>query len=126
MYVLEGNTKVFNHQYKKDLREMINNEGKIKNIQQTHFSYILDKLITQSGVGEILDIINCALTFIEVIFYILSTYTYPEFNQTHKNTNHIMNVIESIFLIYFIFHLILRFYISQSRFLFFFLFSKFS
>ena len=120
MKVIEGKTKVFNHQYKKDVRDIINNEGKIKNIQQTHFSYILDKLITQSGIGEILDIINCVLTFTEVIFYIVSTYTYPEQNQTHKNTNRIINVIESIYLIYFIFHLILRFYISQNRFYFFF------
>ena len=96
MKVIEGKTKVFNHQYKKDVRDIINNEGKIKNIQQTHFSYILDKLITQSGIGEILDIINCVLTFTEVIFYIVSTYTYPEQNQTHKNTNRIINVIESI------------------------------
>ena len=61
MYLIEGNTNVFTHQYQKEVREMINNEGLVKNVQQTHFSYILDKLLTTSGAGEILDLINVHL-----------------------------------------------------------------
>ena len=120
MYLIEGNTNVFTHQYQKEVREMINNEGLVKNVQQTHFSYILDKLLTTSGAGEILDLINCSFTFIEVIFYIVSTYTYPEMKNQHRKTNNVIDIIETIFIIYFTFHFILRFYVSQSRFYFFF------
>ena len=120
MYLIEGNTNVFTHQYQKEVREMINNEGLVKNVQQTHFSYILDKLLTTSGAGEILDLINCSFTFIEVIFYIVSTYTYPEMKDQHRKTNNVIDIIETIFIIYFTFHFILRFYVSQSRFYFFF------
>ena len=119
MFLFQSKTNVYDHQYSKELRDIIKSDS-LRGIQQKHFSYILDKALTQSGVGEILEIINCVLTFIEVVFYIVSTYTYPEINNNLKKTNEVINIIEMIFLIYFIFHFVLRFYTCQSRFFFFF------
>ena len=119
MFLFDSKTNVFDHQYSKEIKEIIKDDS-LRALQQTHFSYILDKKLTQNGIGEILELINCAFTFIEVIFYIVSTYTFPEYSKADKNTNNIINLLETIFLIYFIFHLILRFYVCQNRFSFFF------
>ena len=119
MFLFDSKTNVFDHQYSKEIKEIIKDDS-LRALQQTHFSYILDKKLTQNGIGEILELINCAFTFIEVIFYIVSTYTFPEYSKADKNTNNTINLLETIFLIYFIFHLILRFYVCQNRFSFFF------
>ena len=119
MFLFDSKTNVFDHQYSKEIKEIIKDDS-LRALQQTHFSYILDKKLTQNGIGEILELINCAFTFIEVIFYIVSTYTFPENSKTDKNTNNTINLLETIFLIYFIFHLILRFYVCQNRVSFFF------
>ena len=119
MFLFHSKTNVYDHQYSKELRDIIKSDS-LRGIQQKHFSYILDNALTQSGIGEILEIINCVFTFIEVVFYIVSTYTYPEIHNNLKKTNHLIDIIEMIFLIYFIFHFVLRFYTCQSRFLFFF------
>lgn len=121
MLVYEGRQNIFNHEYTKEIQELIKQDyenGK-HSYTHTHFSYKLDKALNQSGAGEILDGINCFFTFFEVIFYIISTYTYPDdTSPAKKNTNDTINVIEIILLIYFIVHFILRFYVSQNRFFF--------
>jgi len=125
MYIYTGKHKVFDHTYSKEIKNIINREGTEKRHQVTHFSYFLEKKLTQSAIGEILDLINCLLTVFEVIFYIISTYTYPETTQRKKNTNKLINMLEIIFLIYFLLHILLRFYVCQNRIMFFFDFINF-
>ena len=117
MFVYHGKAKIFDHSYAKELNNLIHQsyETGNKSPNHTNFSYILEKLLSQSAAGEVLDFINCSFTLIEAIFYIISTYTYPEEKSSQKNTNHILEIIETVFLVYFILHFVLRFYCSQNR-----------
>ena len=79
---------------------------------------MLEKKINSSGVGDILEIANCSLTFLMLIFYVISTYTYPPLTKINNEINVILDKIEIYFIAYFIFHFVLKFYISQQRILF--------
>ena len=122
MFVYHGKAKIFDHSYVKELSNLIHQsyEAGNKSSNHTNFSYILEKLLSQSPAGEVLDSINCSFTFVEAIFYIISTYTYPEPDKisSQAKTNKIIEIIETVFLIYFILHYLLRLYCSQSRILF--------
>ena len=117
MFVYHGKAKIFDHSYAKELTNLIHQsyETGNKSSNNTNFSYILEKILSQSAAGEVLDFINCSFTLIEAIFYIISTYTYPELKSTQRNTNHVLEIIETVFLVYFILHYILRLYCSQTR-----------
>ena len=108
---------IFNHEYTREVQNLIHQDyenGK-HSYTHTHFSYKLEKALNQSGAGEVLEAINCLLTVIEVIFYIISTYTYPEETQSNIDTNRTINIIEIILLVYFIAHFALKFYVSQNK-----------
>ena len=117
MLVYEGNTKLFDHSYTKELSYIIKKsyeEGK-KISHTTNFSYKLEKFLTQHRIFEILDIINCIFSTIVTIFYIISTYTNPEITKADKRINKFMNIIEAFLILYFIIHYLLRLYCSQNR-----------
>ena len=126
MYVYKGKAKIFDHSYSKELSNIIyqSYETGIKPSNQKNLSYILEKYIIQSGLGDILDLINGICSFIESIFYVISTYTFPEITEKQHDINHVLNFIETIFLIYFIVHYALRLYCSQNRIIFFFSFTN--
>ena len=114
MKIIKTEHKLFNHNYYLQLREIINNDSN-SSYQPTKFSYFLEKKLIQLGIAEILEIINSVFSLIEVIFYIITTYTFPENNKFQINTNNVITKIETIFLIYFILHYVLRLYIIQDK-----------
>ena len=123
MFVYEGKAKIFDHSYSKELTNIIHQsyETGINPSNHKNISYMLDKFISQSELGGILDIINAIFSGIEAIFYIVSTYTYPENEEYHKHEiNHVLQIMETIFLVYFIAHFVLRLYCSQNKIIFFF------
>ena len=117
MLVYGGKTNLFDHSYPKQLNSLIRqsyeNGNKFSYI--TNFRYKLDKFLTQNRISDIFDTINSVLSLIVSIFYIISTYTNPEKTQAQKRTNYYLDILETIFLIYFIIHFLLKFYCSQNR-----------
>ena len=121
MLVYTGKHNIFNHDYTSEVQEIIllEYQGNQRKLTTIPLSYKFAKLLIQSGAQKILEIINCSFILIETIFYIISTYTYPETNSPKQTTNKVLNIIEIIFLVYFILLFILKFFISQNRIAFF-------
>ena len=117
MFVYEGKTKLFDHNYTKELSTLIHQsyESGNRSTYITNFSYKLDKFLNQTRISDIFDIINSIFSLIISIFYIISTYTNPEVTEVQKRTNRYMDIIEIIFLVYFTVHYILKLYCSQNR-----------
>ena len=117
MLVYEGKTKIFDHSYSKELSNLIKKsyEEGGHAPHTTNFSYKLEKFLTQHKIFEILDILNCIFSAIVAIFYIISTYTNPETSNFDKTANKFMNITETIIILYFIIHYILRLFCSQNR-----------
>ena len=117
MLVYEGKTKIFDHSYYKELTNLIKKsyvEGGHSS-HSTNFSYKLEKFLTQNKILEALDILNCIFSAVIAIFYIISTYTNPENTTMDKRANKFMNIIETILILYFIIHYLLRLFCSQNR-----------
>ena len=121
MLVYTGKRNIFNHDYTSEVQEIIllEYQGNQRKLTTIPLSYKFAKLFIQSGAQKILEIINCSFILIETIFYIISTYTYPETSSPKQTTNKVLNIIEIIFLVYFILLFILKFFISQNRIAFF-------
>jgi len=117
MFVYKGKAKIFDHSYSKALSNIIHQSyeygARIPN--HKNMSYALEKFITQSGIGDILDTVNGIFSFIEAIFYVISTYTFPENTSIQNKINNVIDIIETIFIVYFIIHFILKIYCSQNR-----------
>ena len=115
MLIYTGANTIFNHQYKKELHDLLSkDEANIKNTKSPTF----DKKINSSGIPDILEIINFCLTIILIIFYILSTYTYPETSHIKKKINSITEHIELYIVIYLIAHFLLKLYMNQQKIIF--------
>ena len=117
MLVYEGKTKIFDHSYYKELTNLIKKsyEEGGHSSHATNFSYKLEKILTQHKILEALDILNCIFSAVIAIFYIISTYTNPENTTMDKRANKFMNIIETILILYFIIHYLLRLFCSQNR-----------
>ena len=117
MLVYEGKTKIFDHSYYKELTNLIKKsyEEGGHSSHTTNFSYKLEKFLTQHKILEALDILNCIFSAVIAIFYIISTYTNPENTTMDKRANKFMNIIETILILYFIIHYLLRLFCSQNR-----------
>ena len=117
MFVYGGKTKLFDHNYTKELSTLIHQSYESGNRSSyiTNFSYKLDKFLNQNRISDIFDTINSIFSLIISIFYIINTYTYPEITEIQKRTNRYLDIIETIFLIYIILHYLLRLYCSQNR-----------
>jgi len=119
MLVYTGVNTLFNHEYKRELRELVTkSEENNKSTENKNFSFILEKKLNSSGVGDIFEIINICITIIIIIFYILSTYTYPPTSDLFKKINDITETIELYIVIFLIFHFILRLYTVQQKLIF--------
>ena len=120
MFLYKGKLKLFDHSYSKKLSKMIQEEYEIgiKPSNHKNISYKLEKFLILSGVSDVLDIINSILSLIESIFYVISTYTFPEVSSSQITINKNIQQSEIIFLVYFIAHFALRFYCSQNKILF--------
>ena len=115
MLIYTGANTIFNHEYKKELRDLL---SKDQNMNKNPKEQTFDKKIITSGLGDILEIINFCLTLILIIFYILSTYTYPETSDVYKKINSITDKIELYIVIYLILHFLLKLYIVKQKILF--------
>ena len=117
MLIYEGKTKIFDHSYYKELTNLIKKsyEEGGHSSHTTNFSYKLEKILTQHKILEALDILNCIFSAVIAIFYIISTYTNPENTTMDKRANKFMNIIETILILYFIIHYLLRLFCSQNR-----------
>lgn len=119
MLVYKGTASLYQHDYTFELQRLLKDESyDFLSSNHSHFSYRLEKLLHSSGVGDILEMINCLLTIIVIFFYIIGTYTYPETTQSHKTINKRINTIEIIICSILIAHFVLKFYISQSKMIF--------
>ena len=115
MLIYTGANTIFNHQYKKELHDLLSkDEANIKYTKSPTF----DKKINSSGIPDILEIINFCLTIILIIFYILSTYTYPETSHFKKKINSITEHIELYIVIYLTAHFLLKLYTNQQKIIF--------
>ena len=117
MLVYEGKAKIFDHSYYKELTNLIKKsyEEGGHSSHTTNFSYKLEKFLTQNKILEALDILNCIFSAVIAIFYIISTYTNPENTTMDKRANKFMNIIETILILFFIIHYLLRLFCSQNR-----------
>ena len=119
MIIYKGTQSLFQHTNTKEMQKLLEDDNASRKRSMTQsLSWKLGKMMEQSGGNSILDSINCVMTLFEVIFYIISTYTYPEETKGEMDTNHVINIIETCFLVYFIAHCLFRFYVSQERLLF--------
>ena len=120
MLIYTGTNTIFKHEYTKEIQNLIEKDEEENKSSEFHskFSYILDKKLNSSGVGDIFEIINCSITFIIILFYIISTYTYPPTSTINKKINSTIEEIELYLLSSIILHFILKFYVSQQRLLF--------
>ena len=120
LLIYTGINNLFNHKYSREIQRILQNDlEEIKfSDNHSHFSYFLGKQLNQTGAGEILEIINILISTILIIFYIISTYTYPEHETYYKNINKNMELIEIYLCVILAIHAVLKFYISQSRLLF--------
>ena len=117
MLIYEGKTKIFDHSYYKELTNLIKKsyEEGGHSSHTTNFSYKLEKILTQHKILEALDILNCIFSAVIAIFYIISTYTNPENTTMDKRANKFMNIIETILILFYIIHYLLRLFCSQNR-----------
>ena len=120
MFLYLGTTSIYCDEYSRQLQRAIEEDGDDHRFSDihTHYSYLLDKFLMRTGIDEILEIINFILTFILIVFYIISTYTYPEITNYKKGVNNAIELIEIFIWSVLVFHFILKFYISSSRLLF--------
>ena len=60
MFVYEGKTKLFDHNYSKELSNLIHQSYELGNKSSfiTNFSYKLDKFLNQNRISDIFDLIN--------------------------------------------------------------------
>ena len=112
MLIYTGANTIFNHEYKKELHDLLSKDYEInKNTKEQ----TLDKKINSSGISDILEIINFFLTLILIVFYILSTYTYPETSDLKKKINSTTDKIELYIVIYLLLHFLLKLYVSKQK-----------
>ena len=120
MLVYTGVNTLFKHEYNKEIQNLLEKEEEENKSTEnhSHFSYILEKKLNSSGIGDILEIINFSITFIIILFYIISTYTYPPISDTYGKINSVIEDIELYLIAILVLHFILKFYVSQQRLLF--------
>ena len=75
MLVYKGLNKIYRHDEIDKIKRMIENDYDNASSSNTHFSYRLEKYLISSGLGDLLDIMNCCTSFLIIIFYIITTYT---------------------------------------------------
>ena len=120
MFLYLGTSSIYSHEYSRQLQRAIEEDGDDHRFSDihTHYSYKIDKFLMRTGIDEILEFINFFLTFGLFIFYIISTYTYPEITQYKHRVNKSIDLVEIFVWAVLVFHFVLRFYISSSRLLF--------
>ena len=120
MLIYTGVNSLFKHEYTKEIQSLLEKDEDENKSSEFHsqFSYILDKKLNSSGIGDIFEIINCSLTFIIIVFYIISTYTYPSLSSIYNKINETIEKIEIYILSILALHFVLKFYVSQQRLLF--------
>ena len=116
MLVYKGLNRVFIHDDIEKLKKIIENDYDIIATTNSNISYKVEKYLAATGLSDLLDIINSLISFIMIVFYIISTYTVPAgYNKSFEMINNLIDTIEIFLCIYLISHLALRIYTSQNR-----------
>jgi hypothetical protein len=110
MLVYRGPNQIYTHNDTDRLRRMIENDSDTAS-SSTHFSYKLERYLMSSGLGDLLDILNCSLTLVIIMFYIISTYTAEQSGITG-----LIDTVEIFLCVFLIAHFSLKLYCSQNRF----------
>ena len=120
MLIYTGVNSIFKHEYTKEIQNLLEKDEDDNKSSEfhSHFSYIIEKKLNSSGIGDIFEMINCSITFIIIIFYIISTYTYPPLSSVYNKINNTIEEIEIYLIAFLVAHFILKFYVSQQRLLF--------
>ena len=133
MLVYKGPNRIFTHENLEKLRHLIENDyDELTATSNSNISYKIDKFLIATGIADIFILINCFISLIIIIFYIISTYTtsitYLESEdfRDYEKINNSIDTIEIFLLIYPIAHYFLRVYVSQDRLYFLFSFDSIS
>jgi len=120
MLIYRGINRIYSHDNIEKLKHLIENDydESTANSSNTNFSYKLDKYLISSGVADILDIGNCCITIMIIIFYITSTYTTSNMGD-NSLINDTINTIEIFLCIFLLAHYCLKLYVAQYRLYFF-------
>lgn len=126
MLIYQGINKVYTHEHAEKLKNLILNDDDEANTNTSHssFSYKFEKYLIQTGLSDFLDIINCSLTLIIIIFYIISTYTISDDEDLDVEMNIKIDSIEVFLCVFLIAHFGLKVYISPNRLMFLFTFDS--
>jgi hypothetical protein len=117
MFTYIGPNKIYTHDDIDKLRRLIENDYDTTN-STTHFSYKFERYLLSSGLGDILDLINCLLSFTIIMFYIISTYTYSIDQTTMADSdkiNALIGTVEIFLCVFLILHFAIKLYVSQNR-----------
>ena len=106
MLIYTGANTIFNHEYKKELHDLLSRDKEVVNKKPK--VQTIDKKIISSGLSDILEIINFCLTLILIIFYIICTYTYPETSNIKKKMNSVIDIIELYIVVYLLAHFLIK------------------
>jgi hypothetical protein len=134
MLVYKGSNRIFTHENLEKLRHLIemDYDELTASSSYSNISYKIDKFLIATGLADIFIVINCFISFIIVIFYIISTYSTSitlmntEDFKDYEKINNSIDTIEIFLLIYPIAHYFLRVYVSQDRLYFLFSFDSIS
>lgn len=134
MLIYKGSNRIFTHENIEKLRHLIemDYDENAASSSNTNFSYKIDKFLIATGLADIFVVINCFISFIIIISYIISTYTTSITLRTEKDykeyddINNFIDTVEIFLLLYPIIHYFLRVYVSQDRLYFLFSFDSIS
>ena len=117
MLIYKGLSRIFTHEDIDKLKHLIEHDyDETATSSNTNFSYRLEKYLVGTGMADLFEIINCCLTFMVIIFYIISTYTIPDKDvPSYKTINTLIDTIQIFLCVYFIAHFAAKLYTSQNR-----------
>lgn len=119
MLIYRGINRIYSHDNIEKLKHLIENDydESTASSSNSNFSYKLDKYLISTGLADVLDLINCFITFVIIIFYIISTYTTSNANviPSYASINSSIDTIEIFLCIFLIAHYALKVYVSQDR-----------
>jgi hypothetical protein len=112
MLIYKGQNKIYRHDDVEKIKRLIENDYDTVTSSSTHYSYRLEKYLISSGLGDLLDILNSCISFIIIIFYIITTYTNEEKDSL---INTLIDTIEIFLCVALMIHFGLKLYVSQNR-----------
>lgn len=108
MFIYQGENRIYNSpEDLLNLQNLIIKENEVNSSNTTTYSYRLEKFFIYNGINDIFDIVNCFISVVFIIFYIIDTY--------NESITVQRNSFEIYLLVILIFHFFIKLYISQTR-----------